>query len=283
MKCVHLLNYFSQYCRLDLDHIVSTKSVVLGESNLVWVNPSEILSMDPGGLHVWRARLDEPVYFLDHFSSVLSHDELVRAGRFHFEKDRGQFVARRGLLRMILGQYLQVEPARIRFTYGAFGKPELFLPYNADLHFSLSISDDWAIFIVTAEAPVGVDVERVRMIAEADEIVARYFSQQEVADWRSRPSKARPQVFLQYWTRKESYLKASGGGIGEAVAPTQPTSSIATLDGNPLNPNIYETNDDCIAWSLIPAPGYIASIALRHKLSSCECVVPDWFMAKCSD
>src|SRR3712207_7045713 len=51
------------------------------------------------------------------FRSLLSADELERAGRFHFRKDRDRFVAGRGALREILGRYAGVAPQRLRFRY----------------------------------------------------------------------------------------------------------------------------------------------------------------------
>jgi 4'-phosphopantetheinyl transferase len=58
--------------------------------------------------------------------SVLSPDEITRAERFHFQRDQKRFVRCRAALRDILGRYLNLPPAGIRFRYQSNGKPELF-------------------------------------------------------------------------------------------------------------------------------------------------------------
>ena len=259
-----LLNQVSQCCRLDLDHLLLAADSFLGESHVVWEDPSGECTIPPGEIHVWRAWLDQPALPFDRLGSVLSQDELVRASRFHFEKDRARFVARRGLLRMILGRYLRVEPALLRFNYGVFGKPAVAFPSDSGLQFNLSHSDELALYAVTAQSPVGVDVERMRMIAEADAIVVRYFSAREVADWRSRPPSEKPQVFLRYWARKEAGSKVDGRGIAKTLVPHAPHTT-AVRDDDPLRPDDSEAKADCIVWDLIPSGGYIASVALRYE------------------
>ena|ERR1700676_863238 len=56
---------------------------------------------------VWRVRLDEPARAGSE-ASVLSSDEIARAGRFHFEKDRIRFSRCRFALRMLLADYLAI-------------------------------------------------------------------------------------------------------------------------------------------------------------------------------
>src|SRR5436305_2580468 len=76
-------------------------------------------------VHVWRTSLRQEPEVLRALSLTLTAEELERAGRFHFRKDRESFVVARGVLRDILGRYLGVQPGRIRFSYGVYGKPAL--------------------------------------------------------------------------------------------------------------------------------------------------------------
>ena len=76
-------------------------------------------------LHIWCASLNVSPEDLSCHLSLLSQDEIGRAERFYFEKDRNHFIVGRGLLRTILGGYLEMEPAQIEFVYGTYGKPAL--------------------------------------------------------------------------------------------------------------------------------------------------------------
>ena len=73
-------------------------------------------------IHIWYASLDQPISL---FQKLLSNDEKIRAGRFRFEKDRKSFIVRRGILRKILGYYLNIEPNEVHFCYNENGKPAL--------------------------------------------------------------------------------------------------------------------------------------------------------------
>src|ERR1039458_3788467 len=73
---------------------------------------------------VWRVRLDEPAKARFE-ASALSPDEIVRASRFHFEKDRIYFTRCRSALRSLLAGYLAIPATEIRFEYLTSGKPQL--------------------------------------------------------------------------------------------------------------------------------------------------------------
>lgn len=87
--------------------------------------PTQPLNLFPAEVHVWRAGLALDAGELERLQKVLSPDEQARARRFCFEKDRQRFIASRGILREILARYLKLDPARLAFSYGRFGKPSL--------------------------------------------------------------------------------------------------------------------------------------------------------------
>ena len=95
--------------------------------------------------------------------STLSENEWARADRFRFERDRLRFIASRGILQTILASYLVQKPDKIRFRYGAYGKPYLCWGLgSADLRFNLSHSNGLALYGTTIGWEVGVNLERVR-------------------------------------------------------------------------------------------------------------------------
>jgi 4'-phosphopantetheinyl transferase len=107
-------------------------------------------------VHVWRASLDLPASEVHDLHQTPTPDELHRAERFRFRKDRDRFIAARGLLRAILGRYLKADPARLRFSYGPNGKPYLADEISGnDLSFNLSRRDDLALYAITRGREVG--------------------------------------------------------------------------------------------------------------------------------
>ena len=69
-----------------------------------------------GRVDVWRVRFDDAAT-AGAEGSVLSSDEIARAGRFHFENDRIQFTQCRSALRALLAGYLAIPATEIRFEY----------------------------------------------------------------------------------------------------------------------------------------------------------------------
>src|SRR5438046_3961564 len=162
-------------------------------------------------IHAWCAGLDELASDLTAFAETLSVGERQRAERFQFDRDRKRFIVRHGLLRMILGRYLNLEPARLSFTCESRGKPALAgILDGRTLHFNLSHSDGLALFAVARRFALGVDVERIRPIPEIDQIAGKFFSTRESATLNALPAEQKLEAFFNCWTRKEAYLKATG-------------------------------------------------------------------------
>jgi 4'-phosphopantetheinyl transferase len=89
---------------------------------------------------------------------------------------------------------------------------------EAELHFSLAHAEDHAAIAVTRGRPLGVDIERIRPIEDAQQIAARYFAPEEAAELASLEESERGAAFFACWTRKEAYLKATGAGLSSSMA-----------------------------------------------------------------
>src|SRR6266542_3106760 len=76
-------------------------------------------------VYVWRVFLDWPVFQTEKILANLCADEVTRAERFRFQRDRNRFIVARGMLREILAYYIGEMPPEIRFKYNAHGKPAL--------------------------------------------------------------------------------------------------------------------------------------------------------------
>ena len=165
-------------------------------------------------VHVWRASL-----FLDHsrlkdLARLLSLDEKLRTEKFRAQETIDRFIAARGTLRWILANYLEEDPAAIRFRYCPHGKPAIYrqsVPHT--LHFNLSHSEDFALYAITRNQRVGIDLERVVPLADQDDIARRFFSVREATVLAGLSIEDKARTFYTYWTRKEAYAKAIGLGL----------------------------------------------------------------------
>jgi 4'-phosphopantetheinyl transferase len=205
--------------------------IVRGES------PAAHPEIVAGEVHLWRARLDLQAPQLARLAATLSSEERARGGRLHRTSDRSRFLAARGILRSLLGRYLECEPERLDFRYGSNGKPELAgRPGGAALQFNVSHSGACGLFAFATDRSVGVDVEAMRPVREARQIAARYYTPRERAALRSAPDADRHALFLRYWTCKEAALKAMGAGVSrlhmvEIELHADRSAAITRIDG----------------------------------------------------
>ena len=81
-------------------------------------------------VHVWQASLNVGDTILHALERTLSEEEIIKARRFHFEKDQHHFIVARGVLRTLLGRYLNTDPRLLRFEYNDYGKPSLGYPFE---------------------------------------------------------------------------------------------------------------------------------------------------------
>jgi 4'-phosphopantetheinyl transferase len=167
----------------------------------------------PGRVAIWKVRLDAAALH-DPANSLLSPDEITRVNRFHFEKDRAQFVCCRSALRKLLGEYLGISPEKVRFKYLASGKPQLERDQNPlDLQFNVAHSGDVALLAFGAGHRLGVDVEKIRGDVDTQALAERFFSLREREELRALPGPMRVSGFFTCWARKEAFLKATGDGL----------------------------------------------------------------------
>ncbi len=162
-------------------------------------------------VHSWHARLDLEVGRLEALAGGLDPAELARASRFSSERERERFVAGRGILRNILGQYLGVPPGSLRFGYSPRGKP--FLLPRSSVQFNVSHTGARLIVVVARNRRLGVDVETYPSIETVDAVAGRVLSDEELEQLRRVDRSQQPAVFARLWTRKEAYLKADGRGV----------------------------------------------------------------------
>jgi 4'-phosphopantetheinyl transferase len=195
-------------------------------------------------------RLDGLTGDLQNWAALLSADERRRADRLCFEQDRRRFVAARGLLRILLASYSGRSPEGLAFEDAGNGKPELTETFaGRSLQFNCSHSHGRALYAVAWGAAVGVDLELVRPIPEAEAVVQTSFSPEERAIWRALLQSERQEAFLRAWTRKEAVLKAIGCGLAlppdrvEVTLEPGRRPAILKVDGVPAEASGWTIRD----------------------------------------
>ena len=239
---------------------------------LNWPEPPSQPELSRASIHVWRLRLDVGESRLEKYVELLSADERQRAEAFHFVEHRQRYIASRGQLRMILTAYIGTDPRRHQFRYGVHGKPSLTsLSLNQNIHFNVSKSHNLALVAVTEGREVGVDIEHLRPVTDAEQIAQRFFSSRESCQLASFHVDRRNMAFLHIWTQKEAILKATGKGL------SFPLDGL-TVNADPdLSARVIELGGDegaAAAWqvtSLRPAPEYLAALASLGDARSICC------------
>ena len=107
---------------------------------------------------MWRMPLTLEGARADRVVACLSPEERRRRRAF-FDGHRGRsWALARGALRMLLAAYTGEPPDEFQLAFSCYGKPML---RSYALRFSVSHTDELALYAVTREGSVGIDVERV--------------------------------------------------------------------------------------------------------------------------
>jgi 4'-phosphopantetheinyl transferase len=230
----------------------------------LWRLPPKTLPLGEEEVHVWRAALNRNPLSVQNLQQTLAPEEQRRAERFHFQEDREHFIVGRGLLRIILGRYLDMEPKHLRFCYSPYGKPALAEGSGGNaLQFNLSHSHGMALYAVTRRRDLGIDLEQIRTDWASEQIAARFFAPGEVAQLRALPANMWHEAFFHCWTRKEAYIKARGEGLSlpldkfeVSLAPGESAALLSTKSDP----------EEASRWSmkeLRVGPGYAAALVVQ--------------------
>ncbi|CAM3073084.1 4'-phosphopantetheinyl transferase superfamily protein [Cupriavidus taiwanensis] len=178
------------------------------------------LALPDGAVQVWMLDDAQVNPACARLAQTLAPDERARALAYRHPRHCNAYIARRGLLRWLIGGYLRCQPEALRFAVTAFGKPVLQWP-QAGLAFSVSQTDGTALLAFALDCCLGVDVERRGGGHDVPGLGRGIFSAQE-AQALARARTGSADALLSLWTRKEALLKALGTGL--AADPTAYTT-----------------------------------------------------------
>lgn len=153
---------------------------------------------------------------LREYRCLLTGEEREREEQMHFAKDRRRYLVTRALVRIVLSKYAPgVAPHEWAFTSNRYGKPEIAnsAPQAANLTFNITHAGQLIVVGVARGIALGIDTENVRVRRAPLDIADYYFTADEVVSLRAQSEEIQQRRFFEYWTLKESYIKAHGMGL----------------------------------------------------------------------
>lgn len=200
-------------------------------------------------IDVWLAFYDEidDQQLLAKYRELLIEEERGQEVRFYFADDQRRYLVTRALVRTVLSRYLGLAPADWRFSANAYGRPMIanIAFRNCGLSFNISHARGLIALAVTKHREIGVDVENVCVRQVSMDIANRFFAAAEVAELASVELERQQDRFFEYWTFKESYIKARGMGLSiplEQFSFHYPHERAVSLTVQP------ELGDDASRW-----------------------------------
>jgi len=230
-----------------------------------------IMQSTSGETHVWltfwEAISEERL--LVAYRELLNAAEKEQESRFYFAKDRRCYLVTRALLRTVLSRYAPVDPKDWVFSANAYGRPHIANTHAPDgcLSFSVSHTQGLIVLGVAKGRSLGVDVENFATRDMSIDMANHYFAPQEVAALHEVSHRQRQDRFFQYWTLKESYIKARGLGLSLPLDGF----SFHFRNGHAVELVINRELDDDSArwqfWQFRPTPEHLVAVC-TEKLNA---------------
>lgn len=212
-------------------------------------------------VHVWQANMNTPSIHPKEISKALSPDELERANKLKFPKDREHFILRRYQLCLILSKYCGCQPHELMFRYNSYKKPFIYMPEFKGVKFNMSFSGDLMLVGLSKQNDLGIDIEKVHEMHDLENIAVENFSLQELKYLNGTLDKTN--TFFKIWTRKESFIKATGKGMYHPLKSfcvdinSSGSYEHLVIFNHPMESKLWRTAE------LNTSDGYIASMAIK--------------------
>lgn len=207
---------------------------------------------------------------LSKLQMLLDVAELERLYRFRSEELQQDFLLAHGMLRILLGQYVAVDPAALRFVTSPFGKPALAMPAGSDIQFNLAHSAGCVLIAITRGRQLGVDIENIDAQIADTSFYVEHFTASEQQALANLPPALALRGFYTAWTSKEAFIKATGEGFSADLQ-----SFSVTIDlGKSSQPTMIHDGDkvwylhqldisSAVVAALVVAPPLNYSVVIR--------------------
>jgi 4'-phosphopantetheinyl transferase len=218
-------------------------------------------------IHLWLADYDEIADEGLHtaYRTLLSGAEQEQEPRFYFARDRRRYLVTRALVRTVLSRYEpSVRPHEWKFESTAYGRPYAVNEAAGDLIFNISHTHSMIVLGVTRGRAFGVDVENVVSREISLDVASHFFAPREVADLTRVPAAGQQHRFFEYWTFKESYIKARGMGLSlplDKFSFHYPDDDTVALE---IHPELNDRPANWQFWQFRPSPGYLLAVCAER-------------------
>lgn len=223
-------------------------------------------------IDIWLTYYDEIVddRQLASLRQLLSDEEIAQESRFYFADDRKRYLVTRAMVRMLLSRYAPIAPENWAFSKNAYGRPviaESIAKAEREargLFFNLSHTRGLIALAITRGRELGVDVENVSARSVSLDVAEHFFSPVEVAELARVAPDRQQDRFFEYWTFKESYIKARGMGLSLPLDrfsfrfPHQGGVSIS------IDPDLHDREDRWSFWQCRPTADYLMAICAER-------------------
>lgn len=201
------------------------------------------------------------------YRRLLTDEERSKEFRFYFPDDQRRYLVTRAMVRTILSRYLAVAPVDWRFSNNRYGRPEIANMRREDcgVCFNISHTRGLIALAVTQHRELGVDVENVRTRDVSIEIADRFFARAEVAELATVPRERQQDRFFEYWTFKESYIKARGMGLSIPLGQFSfhyPHERAVHIE---IQPQLGDDANRWSFWQYRPTPEYLLAVCAERR------------------
>ncbi|HEX6101230.1 MAG TPA: 4'-phosphopantetheinyl transferase superfamily protein [Thermoanaerobaculia bacterium] len=228
-----------------------------------------MIALDSDDIHLWLSSYEEIADERLHaaYRELMSAEERVQEPRFYFARDRRRYLVTRALVRTVLSRYLPVRPADWKFVPNAYGRPSA---ANAEaqaagLTFNISHTHSMIVLGITKNRELGVDVENIAAREVSIAVADRFFAPQEVRVLNAAPQHEQHYRFFEYWTFKESYIKARGMGLSLPLDkfsfqyPGEGAVEIA------IDQELADDAERWQFWQFRPTPEYLVAVCAERR------------------
>jgi 4'-phosphopantetheinyl transferase len=232
-------------------------------------NSDALISLTSSEIHLWFAFCDEikEERLLCAYRELLNPPEKEQESRFYFAGDRHRYLVTRVLVRTVLSRYVSVHSRDWLFSKNAYGRPYIVNTEAMDRGLSFNISHTQGLIVlgVTTGRALGVDVENFAARSVSIDIANHYFAPREVAALNATEPPQQQYRFFEYWTFKESYIKARGMGL------SLPLDKFSFHYGDDRTVDLAthpELGDDPARWQfwqLRPAAGHLLAVCAEKN------------------
>ncbi|MES2936649.1 MAG: 4'-phosphopantetheinyl transferase superfamily protein [Pseudomonadota bacterium] len=226
-----------------------------------------MLELSTDEVHVWLAfedRIREPA-LLAQYHTLMAPEEAAQQRRFVFERDRHRYLVTRALVRTVLSRYAPVAPRDWTFTENKYGKPTAANePARAmALSFNVTHTEGLVALGVTRKAALGVDAENTGTRQAPIDVADHFFAPDETSALARIGAERQHDRFFQYWTLKESYIKARGMGLSiplDKFAFLFRTEELLELT---VHPELADVASRWHFWQYRP-PGFLLAVCAQR-------------------